>query len=62
METQISHFLNILSGITFHANVTPLLIQRPQLRHNERTASGTLVALSHSIKLRPGAHTGAECA
>lgn len=23
--------------------------------------SGTLVALSHSIRLRPGAHTGAEC-
>lgn len=23
--------------------------------------SGTLVALSHSIRLRPSAHTGAEC-
>lgn len=23
--------------------------------------SGTLVALSHSIRLRPGAHMGAEC-
>lgn len=23
--------------------------------------SGTLVALSHSIRLRPGAHTEAEC-
>lgn len=29
--------------------------------HKERTVSGTLVALSHSIRLRPGAHTGAEC-
>lgn len=27
----------------------------------ECTVSGTLVALSHSIRLRPGAHTGAEC-
>lgn len=29
--------------------------------HKERTASATPVALSHSIKQRPGAHTGAEC-
>lgn len=29
--------------------------------HGAHRASGTLVALSHSIRLRPGAHTGAEC-
>lgn len=29
--------------------------------HKERTVSGTLVALSHSIMLGPDAHTGAEC-
>lgn len=30
-------------------------------RHKESTASGTLAVLSHSIRLRPGAHTRAEC-
>ncbi len=29
--------------------------------HTEHTVSGTLVALSHSIRLRLRAHTGAEC-
>lgn len=29
--------------------------------HKESTASGTLAVLSHSIRLRPGAHTWAEC-
>jgi len=38
--------------------VAELVIHSPC--HKEHPVSGTLVALSHSIKLRPGAHTGAE--
>lgn len=40
----------------FHVNVSQYTC--PVIK---RTASATPVALSHSIKQRPGAHTGAEC-